>query len=257
MAEVLPLAKRAGFSGVDPNVAEPLDETRALYDSLGLRVGSVGLPVEFRETGKDFREGLAKLPDFARRARELGCTRCATWLRPASDVLTYQENFSIHRRRLRAVAEVLGEEGLRLGLEFVGPFTSRKDKRCNFIHTLPQLLDLRNAIGQPNVGILLDSWHWYTSGGTLEDLRQLANEDIVLVHVNDAPAGVAVDEQMDNCRELPGTTGVIDLTGFMGALQAIGYDGPVTVEPFCKRLTEMPREQRAEAVADALTGIMP
>jgi sugar phosphate isomerase/epimerase len=257
MADVLPLAKQAGFAGVDPNVSEPLEETRELYASLGLRIGSVGLPVQFREGTAEFHRDMELLPDFAQRARELGCTRCATWLSPASDILTYRENFFLHSHRLRAVARILDYHGLRFGLEFVGPATSRQGKRCGFIHTLPQLQELRAAIGLDNVGILLDSWHWYTSGGTLDDLRQLTNEDIVLVHVNDAPAGIAADKQMDGVRELPGTTGVIDLAGFMGVLAEIGYDGPVTVEPFCKRLNDLDREARAQAVAASLHSILP
>lgn len=256
MDEVLPLAKRAGFAGVDPQINEPAEATRDLYASLGLRVGSVGLPVEFRETDADYRHGFEGLAAFAQRARALGCSRCATWLRPASDDLTYRENFARHVERLRPVARLLAEHGLRLGLEFVGPATSRRDKRCEFVHTLPQLLELRDAIGVETVGILLDSWHWYTSGGTLDELRRLRNEDVVLVHVNDAPSGIPADEQKDNCRELPGATGVIDLPGFMGVLREIGYDGPVTVEPFCKRLDNLSREERARAVAESLNALL-
>ena len=85
----------------------------------------------------------------------------------------------------------------------------------------------------------------------------MRNQDIVLVHVNDAPKGIPVDEQLDNTRDLPGATGVIDLPGFMGALQSIGYDGPVTVEPFCKRLNDLSREERAQVVADSLRSILP
>ncbi len=36
--------------------------------------------------------------------------------------------------------------------------------------------------------------------------------------LNDAPAGVLIDEQKDNTRELPCATGVIDLKVFLGAL---------------------------------------
>ena len=37
-------------------------------------------------------------------------------------------------------------------------------------------------------------------------------------------------------RRLPGATGVIDIAGFLQTLREIGYDGPVTPEPFEKRL---------------------
>ena len=35
-------------------------------------------------------------------------------------------------------------------------------------------------------------------------------------------------------------TGVIDIAGFLQALQEIGYDGPVTPEPFKKELADLP-----------------
>ena len=63
-------------------------------------------------------------------------------------------------------------------------------------------------------------------------LKALTPAQVVYVHVNDAPAGVPIDEQMDGVRALPGETGVIDIAGFLKALQGIGYDGPVTPEPF-------------------------
>lgn len=45
---------------------------------------------------------------------------------------------------------------------------------------------------------------------------------------------------MDLDRRLPYDTGVIDLDGFMGAIRAAGYTGPVKVEPFMKSLAEQP-----------------
>jgi len=73
-----------------------------------------------------------------------------------------------------------------------------------------------------------------------------------LVHLNDAPAGVPVDQQIDSKRELPCATGVIDLKAFFGALVKIGYDGPVVVEPFSKAVNAMPAEQAVQATAAAL-----
>ena len=84
----------------------------------------------------------------------------------------------------------------------------------------------------PNVGLLLDCWHWHTSGGTTDDLREVPERKIVYVHVNDAPSGVPLDQHIDNQRALPGATGVIDIRGFLMTLEQIGYDGPVTPEPF-------------------------
>ncbi|MBT3374689.1 MAG: sugar phosphate isomerase/epimerase [Lentisphaerae bacterium] len=257
MADVLSLAKAVGFEGVDPNLGEPVEETRALYEELGLRVGTAGLPVDFRGEECKYEQGMAGLVDFAGRMQGVGATRCATWLLPFSDELTYQENFDLHVRRLKPAAQLFAAHGIRLGLEFVGTPSLRGGKAHEFVHTLTQVLELCAAIGGDNVGLLLDAWHWYTSHGTVEELRQLTNDDIVLVHVNDAPAGIEIDEQLDNVRDLPGETGVIDLPTFMGVLKEIGYDGPVSPEPFCQRLNDLERRARAEAVANSLKGIMP
>ena len=128
----------------------------------------------------------------------------------------------------------------------------RRGHRFEFIHCLDQVMGLAEAIDVAGTGVLLDSWHWYTSHETVEDLRGLSVEQVVDVHVSDAPAGVAVDEQVDNVRDLPGATGVIDIAAFLGALQEIGYEGPVMVEPFSQRVREMEREEAVAATAAAL-----
>ncbi len=98
---------------------------------------------------------------------------------------------------------------------------------------------MTEAIGTGNVGLLLDVWHWYTSLGAPSDLATLTAEDVVHVHVNDAPRDRNYDEQIDHERALPSETGVIDLVGFLKALDGMGYDGPVTPEPFSARVREM------------------
>jgi sugar phosphate isomerase/epimerase len=68
------------------------------------------------------------------------------------------------------------------------------------------------------------------------DLDKVTADDIVTVHVNDAPTGLTLETYMDLDRRLPMETGVMDLPGFMQKLQALGYDGPVTPEPFSQRI---------------------
>ena len=135
--------------------------------------------------------------------------------------------------------------GAGSGIEYIGPKTFRAAFRHEFIYTLDGVMELIAAIGTGNVGVMLDSWHLYTSGGLLSDLQRLTNDqDVVVVHVNDAPAGIPWDEQIDTVRDLPMETGVIDLVGFMRALQKMGYDGPVMPEPFSQRI-DRPRGHRS------------
>ena len=62
------------------------------------------------------------------------------------------------------------------------------------------------------------------------------------MHINDAPEEIPRDELADTVRCLPLETGVIDLVGFMRKLAALGYDGPVTTEPFNQRINAIAAE---------------
>lgn len=247
---VLDLARRTGWQGVDLPVAEALqlsrsssvDELAARVADSGLRLGGWGLTVDWRKPYD--QAALASLAEQAALAQQLGCTRVTTWLPPFSDERPFRENVAFHLQQLQPIARVLEEYGCRLGLEFIGPRTMREGKRYGFISSIDGMLSLAQALG-PNVGLLMDSYHWYTALGTTGDIRMLRAADVVYVHVNDAPAGVAVEQQLDQVRRLPATTGVIDLAGFLGALRELGYDGPVTPEPFEPRLGEQPIEQTA------------
>ncbi len=253
--EGLDLARDAGFSGADLVLAEAMDfaqnhgaeAVRAEYEERELQIGGWSFPVAWRGSEAEFIESLGKLPSQAKLAAEVGCFRTATWVLSFSDDLTRQEHFDRVCRRFRASAEILRDHGHRLGLEFIGPRTLRAGHRHGFIHTMDGMLTLANAIGTGNIGLLFDGWHWYTSRSTLDDVRQLTARDVVYVHLNDAPVGVDVLDQVDNVRCLPGETGVIPNAALLRALHEIGYDGPVTVEPFNQALRDIAARDPLEA----------
>ncbi len=255
------LAAEYGFQGISIGIAEVEEigpaKVRRLLEANGLVAAVTGMPVNFGRDQAAFEEGMADLPRFARTMSELGCTRVATWLTPWHETLSYQKHFERLRVRTARICEVLAQHGLRYGLEFIGPETSRLGKPNSFIHDLDGLLDLIEAVGTDNLGVLLDSWHWYTSGGTADDLDKLSDQLVVAVHVNDAPTGVAREEQLDQVRAMPGETGVIDIGTFMRALDRMDYTGPIIVEPFCDWMRALPPEEAVAATARSLDTIWP
>ena len=76
----------------------------------------------------------------------------------------------------------------------------------------------------PDVGLLLDSWHWYHAGASVDDILKAGKSRIVTVHVSDSGKTEPQDVR-DNPWVLAGE-GVIDLVGYFKALQEID---------FCKR----------------------
>jgi sugar phosphate isomerase/epimerase len=211
-----------------------------------------GLPVDFRRDDSMFSDALRVFPSYVRRLQRAGVTRVTTWLSPASKQLTYLKNFRLHAQRLRDVAAALNDGGVRFGIEYVAPKTAWASQKFPFVHTMAELKELIAEINKPNVGLVLDSWHWYNAGDTKDDILSLRASDVVSVDFNDAPAGIPIDQQIDNKRELPAATGVIDAAGFLGSLEKIGYTGPVRAEPFNEAVRRMTPDQALSTTMAAL-----
>ncbi|GAA2112724.1 sugar phosphate isomerase/epimerase [Microlunatus panaciterrae] len=256
----LELAAKHGFGGLDPDVGylrslggtTEVQRVAAEVADRGLRWGMAGLPVNFTATAEEFSTQLAALPDHIELLVAAGVRSVGTWIRPMDEDLPYRRNWLRHAGRLALVAEILAGAGLRLGLEYIGPKTFWSTERFPFIHSLAEARELIAETGADNIGLILDTYHWYTAGESVADLRSLSVSDIVAVDINDAPADRERDSQQDLDRRLPGTTGVIDLQGFMSVLRDLDYDGPVKVEPFMKSLAERPIDDVLSEVSGQL-----
>ena len=257
--EAVELAAKHGFEAVEAYgsylaslPADQLDDLRRLMQEKGIVFGVASLPVEFRRDDAAFASGMKALLPLADGLRRAGVTRMTTYIMPCHDSLTYLNNFKLHASRLREVAKVLNDRGVRLGLEYVGPRTLMVSRRYPFIHSMAEMKDLIGEIGVGNVGMLVDSFHWWTAGDTEADILALKNDDVISVDLNDGAAGVSREQQIDGKRELPTSTGVIDLSTFLNALNKIGFDGPVRVEPFNKTVNALPKDEACAATAKAL-----
>ena len=257
--ESMELAAKHGFEGLDPDAGYLASLNDAalhhLLDDLqkrNLKFGAAGLPVEFRKDSDTFNSDLKKLPATAAVLQRAGIWRVNTWILPCSDDLTYLQNFRQHAERLRLCAQVLTDHGQKLGLEYVSPRTLWRSQKHPFIHTLSEMKELLVAIGTDNLGIQLDSWHWFNAQETQQDLLTLRRQDVITVDLNDAPTGLTLDQYRDNSRELPAATGVIPVKQFLDSLLQIGYDGPIQAEPFNAALRALPLDQACAAASDAM-----
>ena len=257
--ESFDLAARYGFEGLDPDpeyfASLGDDGLKRLLDDLqakNLKFGAAGLPVDFRQDETTFNDGLKKLPATAGILQRAGIVRVSTWVMPCSNDLTYPQNFRQQADRLRQCARVLGDHGQKLGLEYVAPRTLWRSQRQPFVHSLSEMRELHVAIGTDNLGIQLDSWHWFNAEETTKDLLTLRGSDVLTVDLNDAPRGLSFDQYQDDHRELPAATGVIPVADFLGALVQIGYDGPVQAEPFNAALRALPIDQACANASAAI-----
>lgn len=244
------LAAAHGFGGVDPDLGRfrslghaGTAEHAAAVREKGLQWSMAGLPVALDAPAEEFRRQLVDLPTDLELLAAAGVTRVGTWIRPMHQELDHRQNWRLHQGRIALVAALLEEAGIRLGLEYIGPKTFWSTERFPFIHSLREARELIAETGAANVGLILDTYHWYTAGEDAAQLEGLTDKDIVSVDLNDARADREIDEQQDLDRRLPFDTGVIDLDGFLHAVGAAGYTGPVKIEPFMASLAERPVDE--------------
>lgn len=257
------LAARHGFDGIDFGIGGAMkagDDPMAVRDRLAeknVAPATFGLDVEWRKDEDAFASGLAALPAKAAFAHALGCDRCVTWMPPSvnADLADWEAQTV---RRFRDIARVLGDKGVRFGLEWVGPHHLRANGAnamgANaWIHTLGGTLALIEQIAETNVGLLVDCYHCYTTGVGNGELEKLLDSQIVHVHLNDAK-NVPVEDVRDGDRVLPGE-GVIDLEGFLAALRLSGYSGYAAVEVLSPNPIAGDADTAAARVRDSLRRI--
>lgn len=254
--EIARMTARIGFRGVDlslgPAMKEGVDATRALFEELKVKPAATSLPVDFRNDDAKFRESLKKLEPAAQFAAAVDCPRMITFISPSSDT-PKEELRKTMKERFQAISEVLARSKVRLGLEFIGPLHLRQSKPHEFIWRMNEMLAFTKECG-PNVGLLLDIWHWHHAGATVSDILAAGKERIVHIHLSDAP-NLPPDQIRDNERLLPGE-GVINTLGFLKALQQVGYRDAISVEVFGRGLRDMPPEEAARLAFQAADGVM-
>jgi sugar phosphate isomerase/epimerase len=272
------LAARVGYGGIDwafgPARAAGVEATRALLTELGIAPTITNLPMQAPLDADQaaFSAQLPKLAEDAAFCAAIGCHAFQFVLRPTTGGATKVERWPVVRDRLASIATVLARHDMRLGLEFLGPLVfrtrpprPRPDAPVDpaapppappvpFVWTLPETVKLATESG-PNVGVTLDAWHWFHSGGTVADLLATPVSRVVHVHVSDAKP-MAPEAVEDNMRWLPGE-GIIDLDGFFKALQKIGYAGGVAPETIGPRIPDgMAPEESARLALEATRRVM-
>lgn len=264
-AEKIRLAAATGYDGVDwdlaPAKAAGLAATQALFREVKVRATIVNFPMArplpFGGDDAAFRDALPQLNEDAAFVAAVGCEKMMVVL-PPSTTTPRDDQLKLVKDRFAAIAEILQRSRVRLGLEFLGPLYMRTGRTGEapstpFIWNLRDTLALAKDCG-PNIGVILDVWHWHHAGSTTADILDAGKSRIVHVHVSDAKATAPADVR-DNQRLMPGE-GIIDLVGFFQALKKIGYTDGVSPEPLGRIPAEMTPEDAARLALQTTRAVM-
>ncbi len=147
---------------------------------------------------------------------------------------------------LKQAAQLAVSFGVRLALEF-----RAKSAWCASLDTAVALVA---GCGEPNLGVCLDIFHYYTGPSKFEDLGLLNRENLAHVQLCDL-AGVPRELATDADRILPGD-GDFQLRPLLDHLRRIGYDGWVSVELMNPELWKMKPVSVAEAAITAVRRLL-
>lgn len=126
---------------------------------------------------------------------------------------------------------------MRIALEFVG----LGEPAIFCVNTFEQAYGIVEKAGMDNVGLVLDTYHFFGMGSSLEAVRQCDLNKIFVFHINDVdelPRGFWRDVN----RRWPGD-GYMDLDGMFRVLKEKGYDEAASVEVFRPAYYELSAEE--------------
>ena len=154
-------------------------------------------------------------------------------------------------RAVEAFAEVCdlaANEGVLVHLEFL-PWAGIPDLRMAW--------EIVRQADRSNGGLLVDSWHLFRSGSTLDELRAIPGEKVLGVQLDDAPKKPETDlaEETQHRRLIP-SAGDLDLTGLVRTLDEIGSQSPMGVEVLSDDLSQQPVDAIAIATFEATTQLL-
>ena len=228
LREKLEAIAKAGFDGIE------IFEQDFIADSgtpreIGEMIRDHGLDITLFQPFRDF-EGLTG--DLRARAFDRAKHKFDTMAELGTDLILVCS--SVHPQAIGGIDRMaddfaeLGDiakgRGLRIGYEALAWGRHVNDHRDAW--------EVVRRADHPNVGLILDSFHTLGRGIDPETIRRIPGDRIFFVQLADAPR-----IEMDllywsrHFRNMPGE-GDLDVTAFMRAVAATGYDGPVSLEIF-------------------------
>lgn len=150
--------------------------------------------------------------------------------------------------RFAGVCRRAAKHGLRVALEFL-PWTDTR--------TVEDAWRIVEAAGEPNGGVVVDTWHFFRGGSTFAQLERVPADRIPVIQLSDGPFRATGTELEDtfHLRRLPGD-GEFDLRGLMATLTAMGVSAPVGMEVLSDELRSLDTETVARRTRDAFRAFL-
>lgn len=206
-----------------------LKEIRKALDDQGLAVPTtIYLKGWFETTGPEHAAELDECKRRMQQSVEVGAVHVIAG--PPGGMADHDQG----ARNYRELLEIGLAMGVRPAMEFLG--------FVDDINTIEDGLEIITNAGHPAGTVVLDPFHIFRGGGSLESIAKLKPEQIAIMHFNDTPANPPRLQQHDKDRVYPGD-GHLDLKRELDLLRQVGYNKWLSLELFREDLwASDPRE---------------
>jgi 2-keto-myo-inositol isomerase len=217
-------------------------ELKARLDEHGIEPYSINSieHVTFRDSEAHARL-LEECLELCRIASEIKCPYIVVVPSPLPESKSQDDVIEESVRVLGELGRIAEEHNVALAFEFLG------QPDCS-VQTLEQAAKIIEGLSRSNVGLVIDSFHFYAGGSTIESIDALDARKLFIFHINDAE-DLPREQLEDKHRLLPGL-GILPLKEIISALRRINYDRVTSVEIFRPEYWERdPQELAREAHA--------
>lgn len=233
--ESVPLIERAqalGFTAMDIPVRRlddrDVSETKAKLEDLGIQavaVAAIGNQYDLTsQDGLVRRNAIHYIQKLVTNSHGIGATILGgVFYAPIGKLVgrgPSEAELSRSAEGLREVARFAQDHGVKLAMEPVSRYETY------LINTVDQGLEMVERVGEPNVGLLLDTYHMNVE--EKDFYRPIASAGERLFHCH----------ACENDRGIPGT-GLVHWDRVFQALRDISYQGVVSIESFVSSVPEI------------------
>jgi 2-keto-myo-inositol isomerase len=191
--------------------------------------------------GKEHDDLLSECEELCRIASDIECPFVVVVPSPLPRGCSRSETVE------QELGDIAGRHSTGLAFEFLG------QANCS-VQTLGLAREIIEQVNKENVGLVIDSFHFYTGGSLIESIESIDPRHLFIFHINDAE-DLPRDQLEDRHRLLPGL-GILPLEQIVSAIKRAGYDGVVSVEIFRPEYWERDPLELARAAHAAVASII-
>ncbi|MGB9682866.1 MAG: sugar phosphate isomerase/epimerase family protein [bacterium] len=245
-------ASKAGFEGIElwvdkvKKYLEPnsVDNLKELLERNNLKPASI-CPF-FLNTFGDQEASTQNIEWGAKIASKINCEILLVCPDAPPKGIEYKEAIKRAGEFAKRCAEITSNYGVKLAIEPLGMHP--------FVPGPKEALEIIETANHNSLGLIIDTFHYYKSGVTLEDIEAIPIEKLLLVHINDCE-DLPREELTDKNRLYLGL-GVIPLKETLEILKKKGYTGFLSVEIFRDEYWEKPIDDITRLAFESLQSLL-